>query len=61
MSTATQETVSSAYKEGFHDDAIKAKHKVPKGASHEVIDYMCDVKGRADWMRAFGIAASTSF
>ena len=53
MSTLVQETAPSTYKEGFHDDDIKARHKVPKGASHEVIDYMCDVKGEPDWMREF--------
>jgi len=52
MSALTQETSPVAYKEGFHDD-IKALHKVAKGPSHEVIDYMCDVKGEPDWMRAF--------
>ncbi len=52
MSTQTQDILPGAYKEGFHDD-IRPLHKVAKGASHEVIDYMCDVKGEPDWMRQF--------
>ena len=53
MSTALPDQVlPGAYKEGFHDD-IKTLHKVAKGATHEVIDYMCDVKSEPDWMRQF--------
>ena len=54
MSTVTPDQVlPGAYKEGFHDVNIKALHKVPKGPTHEVIDYMCDTKGEPDWMRQF--------
>src|SRR6058998_2572553 len=49
---STQELLHGSYKEGFHDD-LKTLRTVPKGASHDVIDYMCDVKGEPDWMRQF--------
>ncbi len=53
MSTASPDQVlPGAYKEGFHDD-LKSVHSVPKGPTHSVIDYMCDVKGEPDWMRQF--------
>jgi Fe-S cluster assembly protein SufB len=49
---SAEQTMPGAYKEGFHDD-LKSVHKVPKGPTHAVIDYMCDVKGEPDWMRQF--------
>ncbi|MCG3149434.1 MAG: hypothetical protein PCFJNLEI_02896 [Verrucomicrobiae bacterium] len=52
MSAPNTDILPGAYKEGFHDD-IKPLHVVPKGATHEVIDYMCDVKKEPDWMRQF--------
>jgi len=53
MSTPTTEPIlRGTYKEGFHDD-LKPVHTVQKGPKHEVIDYMCDVKGEPDWMREF--------
>ena len=52
MSPATNQILPGQYKEGFHDD-LKALHTVPKGPSHDVVDYMCDVKGEPDWMRDF--------
>lgn len=53
MQTTTPDTIlSGTYKEGFHDD-IQPLHKVQKGLSHDVIDYMSDIKGEPDWMRQF--------
>lgn len=50
---ATAETLlNRSYKEGFHED-IKPIHQVPKGPTHAVVDYISDVKGEPDWMRAF--------
>jgi Fe-S cluster assembly protein SufB len=51
MSTPQIDT-ARAYKEGFHDD-LKSLHKSVKGPKHEVIDFMCDIKGEPDWMRQF--------
>jgi len=48
----TELPVSREYKEGFHDD-IKTLKSVPRGLSHDVVDYMCDVKAEPDWMREF--------
>ena len=50
--TLPDQVLPGAYKEGFHDD-LKTVHSVPKGPTHSVIDYMCDVKGEPDWMRQF--------
>ena len=52
MSTAAPELDRAPYKEGFHDD-LKTLRSVPKGLSHSVVDYMCDVKGEPAWMREF--------
>ena len=52
MSAAAPELARGPYKEGFHDD-LKTVRSVPKGLSHSVIDYMCDVKGEPAWMREF--------
>ena len=52
MTTPASELARGPYKEGFHDD-LKTIHSVPKGLSHSVVDYMCDVKGEPVWMREF--------
>jgi hypothetical protein len=52
MSASTEPFVRGTYKEGFHDD-LKTLRSSRKGATHDVIDYMCDVKGEPDWMRQF--------
>jgi Fe-S cluster assembly protein SufB len=52
MSTTTDQILGGTYKEGFHDE-LKDVRRVPKGLSHEVIDYMSDVKDEPDWMRQF--------
>ena len=53
MSTSdNQQLLRGTYKEGFHDN-LKAVRQVGKGPSHEVVDYMCDLKNEPDWMREF--------
>ena len=52
MNAPAPELISAPYKEGFHDD-LKTLRSVPKGLSHSVVDYMCDVKGEPAWMREF--------
>jgi Fe-S cluster assembly protein SufB len=52
MSGTTDQILPGQYKEGFHDD-LKVLHKVPKGLSHDVVDFMCDLKDEPQWMRDF--------
>lgn len=51
--TTTDNPLRGAYQEGWHDKDIKPIRTTPKGLSHDVVDYMCDVKNEPDWMRQF--------
>ncbi|MCX7886816.1 MAG: Fe-S cluster assembly protein SufB [Verrucomicrobiae bacterium] len=51
-SSTTQLPIGREYKEGFHSD-VRPLRSVPKGLSHDVVDYISDVKGEPDWMRQF--------